>query len=715
MAPRDYTLLGSMRLLTALYLIGPRWGAISAVFNFLEGKGADHLDLLKRNGPPLVQVIVPRWYFSFAPCRLSSRHSADITAMLAWRKAMEKQGEGLGPIQPEIRGKACQFCGGKTYQLVLRFTRRLDDSILSVRCRRCGHPRSFDAEFKRILRFDSKTNPIWAMLLTIRETIRWPFRHLQACVDRKRKRRKSLQMLALSGAVRPSHVELRYATSLLAVEGPTDSFQDASAPPTNQSSFLTLFVEFARRLILDLRSLRPYLYRGLSSLRAELESRLRSLSGLASTTALVVAEGNGCAALYERAGHGIVEAGRASNDTGEQWVRGTIQSQTHQILEEDVTTPLGGIREEHRGTVAPADLLAGSGIGSGKPNLCSVMNGTITVLRPKVRNLAERFEREVRPLFTQPTREVGSTLPEPYLEGLATGDFDVALRNLLGDGAPISKSSLQRLKVDFEREYDAWIKRDLSDLAIVYWWAAGLYVKAGIEEHKSALLTIVGALTTGEKMVLACESGKPESKESWLKLLLDLKHRGLRFPRLTVADGRLGLWAALGEIHPTGETQGCWNRKITNVLNALPKEVHPKASELLKAMPCAKTRTECERRRDEFVRTYGRAERKAVDRLVRDWERMVKFYEFPQEHWRHIRTTNIVVSPFASARIRTNASRRYKRVEGAKTIIWKMLRVAERSWRNLHAPELLPLVYAGITCVNGTKRTPEVIQQEVAA
>lgn len=614
---------------------------------------------------------------------------------------MEKQGEKLGLIQPEMRGKACPFCEGKTYQLVLSSTTRLDDSILFVRCRRCSHPKSFDAEFKRILRLDRKTNPIWAMLLTITETIRWPFHHLQTCVDRKRKKRKSLQMLALSGAVRPSHVELRYTTSLLTVEGSIDSFQDASAPPTNQSSLLTQFIEFTRRLILDLRSLRPYVYRGLSSLRVELESRLRSLSVLPSTTALVVAEGNGYAAMYDRAGHGIVEASTASDDTRKQWVRGTIQGQVQQILEEDVTTPLGDVREEHRGTVALVDLPAGSGNGHGKPNLCSVMSGTSTVLRPRMRNLAERFESKVLPLFTRPTREVGSMLPEPYLQGLATGDFDVALRNLLGDGAPLSESSLQRLKVDVEQEYDAWIKRDLSDLAIVYWWAAGIYVKAGIEEHKSALLTIVGALTTGEKIVLACESGKPESKGSWLKLLLDLKHRGLRFPRLTVADGRLGLWAALGEIHPSGETQGCWSHKITNVLNALPKKVHPKASELLKAMPCATTRTECERRRDEFVRTYGRTERKAVDRLVRDWERMVKFYEFPQEHWRHIRTTNLVVSPFVSARIRTNASRPYKRVEGAKTIIWKMLRVAEQSWRRLHAPELLPVVASSVTFTDG--------------
>jgi len=326
-----------------------------------------------------------------------------------------------------------------------------------------------------------------------------------------------------------------------------------------------------------------------------------------------------------------------------------------------------------------------------------MMNGTVTVRRPRVRDLAERFESKVLPLFTRRTREVGTMLPELYLHGLSTGDFDLALRGLLGEGAPLSASSIQRLKARFELEYEAWKTRDQSALDVVYWWADGLYVKAGIEDRKSALLTIVGALTTGEKVVLACESGERESKESWLKLLRDLKNRGLTFPRLTVADGHLGLWAALGEIHPTGEEQRCWNHKITNVLDDLPK----KAGERLKAMPYAETQAECERRRDEFVRTYRRTEGKAVDTLLRDWERMVTFYAFPQQHWRHLRTTNIVESPFSSVRLRTDASRRYKRVEGAKAIIWKILQVAEKSWRKLNAPELLPRVASGVTFNDG--------------
>jgi putative transposase len=170
----------------------------------------------------------------------------------------------------------------------------------------------------------------------------------------------------------------------------------------------------------------------------------------------------------------------------------------------------------------------------------------------------------------------------------------VALCGLLGEGAP-SASSIQRLNARFELEYEAWTKRDLSDLAVVYWWADGLYGKAGIADRKSALLTIVGALTTGEKIVLACESGERESKERWLMLLRNLKHRGPTFPHLTVADGHLGIWAAFGEIHPTGEEQRCWNHTLTNVLNDLPKKAQQKAAELLKAMPYAETNADCER------------------------------------------------------------------------------------------------------------------------
>lgn len=405
--------------------------------------------------------------------------------------------------------------------------------------------------------------------------------------------------------------------------------------------------------------------------------------------------------MKKRTSTATIESSAVCYATLEQWARGQIQAQLQHLLEEEVTTFLGRARHERRDTVSPIDPPPGNRNGYGKPRTFSMLSGTVTVRRPRIRDLADRFESKVLPLFTRRTQEVSTLLPELYLHGLSSGDFELALRGLRGEGAPLSASSIQRLKARFELEYAAWTKRNLSDLQVVYWWADGLYVKAGIEDRTSALLTIVGALSTGEKIVLACESGERESKDSWLKVLRSLRERGLTFPRLTVADGHLGIWAALGEIHPAGEEQRCWNHKLTNVLDALPKKAQATAAELLKAIPYAETQAECERQRDAFVRRYRKTDPKAVDTLLRDWARMVTFYAFPKEHWIHLRTTNIVESPFASVRLRTNASRRYKRVEGAQAIIWKMLRVAEQAWRKLNAPELLPLVASGAKFKDG--------------
>ena len=408
--------------------------------------------------------------------------------------------------------------------------------------------------------------------------------------------------------------------------------------------------------------------------------------------------------MRERTSTEPIESSTVCYATLEQWARGQIQAQLQQILEEEVSTFLGRARHARRERVSPVDPPQGNRNGYGKPRQFTMLNGTVTVRRPRVRDLTARFESKVLPLFTRRTQEVGTLLPELYLHGLSAGDFELALRGLLGEGAPLSASSIQRLKARFELEYATWTTRNLSDLEVVYWWADGLYVKAGIADRKSALLTIVGALTTGEKIVLACESGERESKDSWLQVLRSLRERGLTFPRLTVADGHLGIWAALGEIHPAGEEQRCWNHKLTNVLDALPKRGQAKAAELLKAMPYAETQAECERQRDAFVRLHRKTDPRAVDTLLRDWDRMVTFYAFPKEHWIHLRTTNIVESPFASVRLRTDAARRYKRVEGAQAIIWKMLRVAEQAWRRLNAPELLTLVVSGVPFKDGKMR-----------
>src|SRR6185295_11033912 len=280
--------------------------------------------------------------------------------------------------------------------------------------------------------------------------------------------------------------------------------------------------------------------------------------------------------------------------------------------------------------------------GYGKPRKLAMMGGTIEVRRPRVRGLEERFESQILPLFRRRTEEVGELLPQLYLHGLAQGDFELALRGLLGKGAPLSESSIERLRGKWVAEFEAWRQRSLKGIEPVYLWADGVYVKAGLDRDKACLLVIVAGLRDGRKVVLAVESGYRESAESWGRLLRDLRARGMSVPRLVVADGHLGIWAALSEVFPEVAEQRCWNHKIVNVLDTLPKKLQVEARELLCRIPYAETRQEAEQLREEFRSRYGQQQPKAMETLERDWERMVAFYGFPKEHWKHLRTTNPV-------------------------------------------------------------------------
>lgn len=392
------------------------------------------------------------------------------------------------------------------------------------------------------------------------------------------------------------------------------------------------------------------------------------------------------------------EKSRATYEILEEVVRGKIQEFIQDILEEEVREFLG--RGKYERTNGRIDTPGGYRNGYGKPRRLALMNGTVTLRRPRLRGV-EGFQSKVLPLFKRRSRELGEMLPELYLHGLAKGDFELALRGLLGEGAPLSVGSIQRLKGKWQEEYEAWRREDLSGLNVVYQWADGIYVKAGLEKERAALLVIIGALVDGRKVLLACESGYRESKESWLGVLRGLTGRGLRLGRLTIADGHLGIWSALGEIHPNGDEQRCWNHRILNVLDALPKRVRKEASQYLKKIPYAETRRECEKLRDEFIARYGRDYPKATQKLLIDWERMVTFYSYPKEHWVHLRTTNVVESPFSTARLRTDAAKRFKKVENATAMIWKLLTVAEKHFKGIKGYCLLPDVYAGKYFVDG--------------
>jgi putative transposase len=401
----------------------------------------------------------------------------------------------------------------------------------------------------------------------------------------------------------------------------------------------------------------------------------------------------------------------------DQFAREQVQAFIQRLLEEEVTELLGRAKSERRG--APGDEGRQPPVyrnGYGEPRQLTTAAGTITLRRPRVRGLAQRFESQVLPLFVRRTEAVRQVLPELYLHGLALGDFDLAVRGLLGDGAALSPNTLLRLKAAWQQEYDAWNERSLSDLEVVYLWADGIYVKAGLEKEKAALLVVVAVLADGRKVVLAVQSGYRESIESWAALLRDLKRRGLNGPRLVIADGHLGLWGALAHVYPEAGEQRCWNHRLLNVLDRVPKHAQGAAQVWLRQLMYAPTREQAGELKGKFQAWCTKKGCEAAGKLLEeDWERLVAYYDYPAAHWQHLRTTNPVESPFASARLRTSAAKRFKRVENATALLWKLLLVAERRFRKVNAPELLAKVAAGARYVNGRLAGATEVEEKIAA
>lgn len=393
------------------------------------------------------------------------------------------------------------------------------------------------------------------------------------------------------------------------------------------------------------------------------------------------------------------EESRVEFEQLEDWVRERIQAWVQELLEEEVRELLGRDRSERRQAV---DAPSGYRNGYGKARRLTLSCGTIAVRRPRVRDVEERWESRVLPLFAKRSREVRELIPELYLHGLAQGDFDLALRGLLGEAAPLSASTVARLKEKWQAEWAVWQSRSLEDLEVVYLWADGVYVKAGLEKEKAAVLVVLAALSDGRKVVLSVTSGYRESTQSWSEVLRDLQRRGMNGPRLVVADGHLGIWGALRNVYPEADEQRCWNHRMVNALAKIPKRLHKSALLILRQIPYAETREEAERLKKVFGQwCRQRGLETAADLLDRDWDRMVAFYQYPKAHWQHLRTTNPVESPFAALRLRTDAAKRFKKVTNAQALIWKMLMVAEKRFRRLKSPHLMKDVHRGDQYVNG--------------
>ncbi len=381
----------------------------------------------------------------------------------------------------------------------------------------------------------------------------------------------------------------------------------------------------------------------------------------------------------------------------EGFARARIREHLQDLLEQEVSEWLG--REKSERKLSPLEQ-PGYRNGYGKRRRFTMSLGTIEIRRPGVRNLDERFKSRVLPMFKRQTQEVRDLIPELYLHGLASGDFELALRELLGEGAPLSATSLQRLKEKWHGEYEQWKSTAIEEKDWAYFWADGIYVKAGIGKEKAALLVVIGVKRDGSKRFLALEAGYRESKESWAEVLRQLKTRGVKSARLFVGDGNLGLWAAVGEVYPQAQEQLCWNHKMLNVIDAVSKKEQAEVKKHLTAMMYAESRQEALQERKTFEQAF-RHNPKAVKTVVENWERLTTYYNFPREHWKHLRTSNVVESPFSRVRLRTAASRRFKSQLNATCLIWKTMMVAEMSFRKLDASHLVEKVARGTKYDNG--------------
>lgn len=371
------------------------------------------------------------------------------------------------------------------------------------------------------------------------------------------------------------------------------------------------------------------------------------------------------------------------------------------VLEAEVTEFLGRQRYERTDGDDVAVGRAGYRNGYGKTRRVTLGTGTLTVRAPRVRASAEPFASQVLPAYQRRSQAVQELIPELYVQGLATGDFEPALRGLLGETAALSPSTVVRLKAQWESEYEAWRTRSLSDQQYAYLWCDGVYPKAGLQGDKTAFLVVLGVNENGEKEALTIIEGYRESTESWAAVLRDLKARGLTDPKLFCGDGALGLWGAIDRVYPQAEHQRCWVHKMRNVLACFPKRLHDEVKEHLKQMYTAETKAETETLMRQFAETYGQAYPRGVECLLKDQAALLTYFAYPKEHWVSLKTTNPIESIFATVRLRTNTARRIKSPRSALYLIFQLIVRAEKRWRRINAPQMVTKVLAGVTFEDG--------------
>jgi len=385
----------------------------------------------------------------------------------------------------------------------------------------------------------------------------------------------------------------------------------------------------------------------------------------------------------------------------QRMLQAALESEVDAFLEryEDRRDEKGNRLVVRNGRMPSRDILTGA--------------GPLEVQQPRVRDKspekAERvqFSSSILPPYLRRSKSVDELIPWLYLKGISTGDFQEALQSLLGENAKgLSANVVVRLKEQWSQEYEQWSRRDLSDKHYVYIWADGIHANVRLEDAENkgqCLLVLMGATADGHKELIAVLDGYRESKQSWRELLVDLKHRGLTLaPKLAIGDGALGFWAALAEVFPETREQRCWVHKTANVLNRMPKSVQPKAKADLHEIWMAATREDAEKAFDAFLEKYEAKCDAACEILRKDRDVLLTFYDFPAEHWKHLRTTNPIESAFATIRLR------HRRTKGSGTrrtslaMMFKLGQSAQKGWRRLNGyQQFLPLL-EGKQFVNGT-------------
>jgi putative transposase len=338
--------------------------------------------------------------------------------------------------------------------------------------------------------------------------------------------------------------------------------------------------------------------------------------------------------------------------------------------------------------------------------------GPVAVKQPRVHDRRppgerEKFTSAILPPYLRKTKSVEELIPWLYLKGVSTGDFSEALAALLGpDARGLSATTVTRLKSVWEKEYQDWSKRSLAGKQYAYVWADGVYFNIRLEGGRQCILVLMGATADGKKELIAIQDGQRESEQSWKELLLDVQARGLTIePKLAVGDGALGFWKAVRQLWPEVGAQRCWVHKTANVLDKLPKSVQPKAKEMLHAIYLAPGRAEADKAFDLFLRTYEAKYPKATECLAKDRAELLAFYDFPAEHWLHLRTTNVIESVFATVRLRTEKTKGSGTRVACLTMVFKLMESAAKKWRLLNGSLLLAKVIAGVRFADGVEQT----------